>query len=121
VAYVQNGKPANYEAGKKVYTQVCMSCHMMDGKGIAGMNPTLVKTEWVTGEKKRLINIILKGQSEPITIDGEEYVIPMPAQPQLTDVQIADVLTYVRNSFGNKASAITPAEVKAVRSSAAKR
>jgi mono/diheme cytochrome c family protein len=64
VGYVQSGKPANYEAGKKVYTQVCMSCHMMDGKGIVGMNPTLVKTEWVTGDKKRLINIILKGQSD---------------------------------------------------------
>lgn len=115
VAYVQTGKPANYEAGKKVYTQVCMSCHMMDGKGIVGMNPTLSKTEWVTGDKKRLINIVLKGQSEPLTIDGEEYVIPMPPQPQLTDQQIADVLTYVRNSFGNKASAITAAEVKALR------
>ena len=118
VAYVQTGKPANYEAGKKVYTQVCMSCHMMDGKGIAGMNPTLSKTEWVNGDKKRLINIVLKGQAAPLTIDDEEYVIPMPAQPQLTDQQIADVLTYVRQSFGNKSSAITAAEVKKMRANA---
>jgi mono/diheme cytochrome c family protein len=115
VAYLQTGKPANYEAGKKVYSQVCMSCHMMDGNGIVGMNPTLSKTEWVNGDKKRLINIVLKGQSDPLEINGEEYVIPMPPQPQLTDQQIADVLTYVRNSFGNKSSAITAAEVKAVR------
>lgn len=115
VAYLQSGKPANYESGKKVYTQVCMSCHMLDGNGIVGMNPTLSKTEWVNGDKKRLINIVLKGQSEPLEINGEEYVIPMPAQSQLTDQQIADVLTYVRNSFGNKSSAITAAEVKAVR------
>jgi len=115
VGFVQTGKPTNYDAGKKVYSQVCMSCHMMDGKGIVGMNPTLSKTEWVNGDKKRLINIVLKGQAEPLEIDGEEYVIPMPPQPQLTDQQIADVLTYVRNSFGNKSSAITAAEVKAVR------
>ncbi|HSC55222.1 MAG TPA: cytochrome c [Phnomibacter sp.] len=114
-AFVQTTKPANYEAGRKVYTQLCMSCHQKDGKGIIGLNPTLVKTEWVLGDKKRLINIVLKGQSEPLTIDGEEYVIPMPPQPQLTDVQIADVLTYIRNSFGNKASVVKTTEVKAAR------
>lgn len=114
-AFLQTGKPGSYEAGRKVYTQVCIACHMADGKGISGMNPPLIKTEWVLGDKKRLINIVLKGIEEPLTIEGEEYVIPMPAQPQLTNQQIADVLTYIRNSFGNKASAVTAAEVKKVR------
>lgn len=114
-AYLQTGKPANFEAGKKVYNQTCLSCHMADGSGVPGLNPPLAKTEWVLGDKKRLINIILKGLNDPIEVNGEEYANPMPAQPNLTDQQIADVLTYVRNSFGNKATPVTAAEVKAQR------
>jgi mono/diheme cytochrome c family protein len=114
-AYLQTGKPANYEAGKKVYSQTCLACHMADGSGVPGLNPPLGKTEWVTGDKKRLINVILNGLNDPIEVNGEEYANPMPAQPNLTDQQIADVLTYVRNSFGNKATPVTAAEVKAQR------
>jgi mono/diheme cytochrome c family protein len=110
-----NSKPTNYEAGKKVYEQVCLSCHMADGSGVPGLNPPLQKTDWVTGDKKRLINVLLKGLNDAITVNGEEYANPMPAQASLSDQQIADVLTYIRNSFGNKATAITPAEVKALR------
>lgn len=111
-AYLQSDKPANFEAGRKVYNQACLSCHMTDGMGVPGLNPPLAKTDWVTGDKARLINVILLGLNEPIKIEGEEYANPMPAQPQLTDQQIADVLTYIRNSFGNKASATTVDEVK---------
>ncbi len=62
-----------------------------------------------------LKTFILKGLNDPIEIQDDEFHNPMPPQPQLTDQEIADVLTYVRNSFGNKASAVTPAEVKTVR------
>jgi mono/diheme cytochrome c family protein len=79
------------------------------------MNPPLIKTSYVLGDKKRLINVVLKGLNEEVEINGEYYDNPMPPQPQLTDQQIADVLTYVRNSFGNKASAVSVAEVKAMR------
>jgi len=58
---------------------------------------------------------MLKGMNEPIEIEDEEYHNPMPPHAQLSDQQIADVLTFVRNSFGNKASAVTPTEVKSVR------
>jgi mono/diheme cytochrome c family protein len=88
---------------------------MADGSGVPGLNPPLQKTDWVTGDKKRLINVLLKGLNDAITVNGEEYANPMPAQASLSDQQIADVLTYIRNSFGNKATAITPAEVKALR------
>jgi len=88
---------------------------MADGSGVPGLNPPLIKTQWVLGDKKKLINIVLKGFNDPITIDGEDYANPMPAQAYLTDQQIADVLTYVRNSFGNKATPVTAAEVKAQR------
>jgi mono/diheme cytochrome c family protein len=114
-AYLQASKPPRFEEGKKVYNTACLACHQADGAGVPGLNPPLTKTEWVNGDKKRLINIILKGMTQPIEIDGETYENVMPAQPTLTDQQIADVLTFVRNSFGNKGSAVTPAEVKALR------
>lgn len=102
--------------GKKVYEQNCLSCHQADGEGVPRMNPPLIKTNYVLGDKVRLITIVLKGLNEPITIDGEEYYNPMPAQTHLTNHQVADVLTYIRNSFGNKASIVTAEEVRQVRS-----
>ncbi|MCA6438441.1 MAG: c-type cytochrome [Chitinophagaceae bacterium] len=106
---------ASVQRGKKVYTQYCLACHQSDGGGVPRMNPPLQKTEYVLGDKKRLINIVLKGSNDPIEINGEEYVNPMASHAHLSDQQIADVLTFVRNSFGNKASAITPVEVKQAR------
>jgi mono/diheme cytochrome c family protein len=106
---------AQMDAGKKIYIKSCMVCHQNDGAGVPGLNPPLIKTDWVTGQKNRLINVILKGLEDPIEVNGEEYSNPMPPMPHLTDQEIADVLTYIRNSFGNKASAVTPAEVKALR------
>lgn len=113
--YQSSPDKAVMQRGKKVYDTYCLTCHQADGAGVPRMNPPLVKTTYVTGDKKRLINIILKGFNESVEINGDYYDNPMPAQPQLNDQQIADVLTYVRNSFGNKASVITVAEVKAER------
>ncbi len=101
--------------GQKVYETVCAVCHQPDGGGVPGMNPPLIKTEWVLGDKSRLIEIVLKGLKDKIEIDGESYENIMPANDYLTDQEIADVLTFVRNNFGNKASGIKPAEVKALR------
>lgn len=100
--------------GKAIYTQNCLTCHQADGGGVDGLNPPLSKTSWVLGDKTRIINVLLNGlQGEDI--DGEPYNNVMPSYDNLTDQQIADVLTFVRNSFGNKASAVKAAEVKAVR------
>lgn len=101
--------------GKKVYDVFCSSCHQADGSGVPRMNPPLIKTKYVLGDAKQLIKIILDGLNIPIEIDGEEYENPMASHSYLTDVQIADVLTFVRNSFGNKASAIYPKEIKLLR------
>ena len=101
--------------GKVVYGTFCLPCHQADGSGVPTMNPPLIKTSWVLGSKTVLVEQILKGSANKVEIDGEKFHGAMPAQVQLTDEQIADVLTYVRNSFGNKASMVTPAEVKAVR------
>ena len=113
--FSQPGLQASMQRGKKVYDTYCLTCHQADGAGVPRMNPPLIKTTYVLGDKKRLINIILKGFNESVEINGDYYDNPMPAQPQLTDQQVADVLTYVRNSFGNKGTAITLAEVKAER------
>lgn len=103
--------------GKKVYDITCIACHQPDGEGVQRMNPTLVKTKWVLGDKRALSKIVLNGlKGGEIEIDGDNFHNPMPPQGELlNDQQIADVLTYVRNSFGNKASAVTPAEVRAAR------
>jgi mono/diheme cytochrome c family protein len=101
--------------GTSVYATYCLACHQSDGSGVPNMNPPLIKTSWVLGSKTVLIHQVLKGSVGKVEIDGETFHNSMPPQPQLTDQQIADVLTFVRNSFGNKASIVTPAEVKVVR------
>ena len=90
----------------------CQACHQADGNGVPRLNPPLAVTVYVTGSKTRLIDIVLKGLTDPLEINGEDYNNPMAAHSFLTDQQIADVLTFIRNSFGNKAGAISVAEVK---------
>lgn len=111
----QGPDKAAMERGKKIYETFCLACHQADGSGVPGLNPPLTKTKWVLGDKKQLIIILLKGMDEPIEVNGEEYSNVMASHAFLKDPEIADVLTYVRNSFGNKASVVSAAEVKAVR------
>ncbi|HKH59648.1 MAG TPA: cytochrome c [Flavitalea sp.] len=106
---------ASIERGKTIYTTYCLACHQADGSGVPGLNPPLIKTKWVLGDKKQLITILLKGMDEPIEVDGEEYSNVMASHAFLKDQEVADVLNYVRNSFGNKATGLTAVEVKAVR------
>jgi len=100
--------------GEIVYKKYCISCHQPDGGGVPHMNPPLINTSYVLGDKEQLIKIVLNGLQNT-KIDNKTYTNPMPPLKALKDQEIADVLTYVRNSFGNKASAVTAAEVKAVR------
>ena len=111
----QSSLKSSISKGKIVYGTNCLTCHQVDGSGVPNMNPPLDKTKWVLGPKTTLINLVLKGSHGKVEIDGDTFSNTMPVQAHLTDQQIADVLTYVRNSFGNKASAVTPAEVKAAR------
>ena len=100
--------------GQLLYKAYCLACHQVDGSGVGTLNPPLVK-EWAGGDKKRIVQMILKSSIGKVTVDGDKFSNTMPAQPFLTDQQLADVLTYVRNGFGFKASAVTAAEVKAIR------
>lgn len=115
VTKVSSNLTSSITKGKAVYSRICVACHMADGLGVQRMNPPLNQTTYVLGDKNRLISIVLNGFSEDVEINGERYSNTMPAHDYLKDDEIADVLTYVRNSFGNKASAITLAEVKKVR------
>ncbi len=88
---------------------------MADGGGVPNMNPPLSKTSYVLGDKTRLIKVILNGLATGEEIEGETYTNVMPAHNFLKDQEIADVLSFVRNSFGNKAGVVSAAEVKSVR------
>jgi len=89
---------------------------MEDGKGTPDVFPPVAKADYLKKPVKELINIILLGQSGEITVNNKIYNGMMPAQAYLSDEQIADVLNYVRNSWGNKIPGIiTPAQVKALR------
>lgn len=101
--------------GKSVYRSNCTACHQKDGRGVQRVNPPLTNTEWVIGDKTRLINIVLDGFNEKIEVEGVKYNGTMMSFSYLSDEKIASVLTYVRQSFGNDASAISVDEVAAVR------
>ena len=102
--------------GKAVYAQYCLSCHQADGSGVPGMHPPLTPGSWVGNDSKELIAIMMKGLSGKIEVNGEVYKNFMPSHAQLTDEQLADVLSYVRSSFGNNFDPVTPEMVKKVRS-----
>ena len=106
------------DPGKAVYGQYCVACHQTDGKGMSGVFPPLTQTKWIEGDKTELISVILNGLQGAITVNGEEYNNVMPSHGFLSDEDIAAVLTYVRQSFGNSAGEITTAEVTQVRGSA---
>ncbi|MFZ6024617.1 MAG: c-type cytochrome [Bacteroidota bacterium] len=113
---IQPSIKPSLERGKTVYLQRCMACHQMDGGGVPRLNPPLDGASKVKGnDKLYLVRVIIKGMTERIELDGEYYDNNMSANPDLTDTQIADVLTYIRNNWSNKASVVTAAEVKAAR------
>ena len=100
--------------GEEVYNQYCASCHMPNGEGEEIICPPLAKTTYLK-DQKRAIGIVLNGQEGEITVNGKQYDVPMAAMDNLTDREVADVLNYVSNSWGNKYPMIKAAQVKAER------
>lgn len=107
--------------GKAIYSRegYCNTCHQPDGKGLSASGfPPLAGTPWVTGSEERLIKVVLNGLQGPIEVNGQKYAGQVPMTPfggLLNDEEIAAVVTYVRNSFGNNASVVTAEQVKKVR------
>lgn len=102
------------EFGKNTYMQTCFACHQAEGQGIPNAFPPVAKSDYLNADVTRAIDIVLHGLTGEITVNGEKYNSIMTAQA-LSDDEIANVLTYVYNSWGNSKKEVTPAMVKAVR------
>jgi glucose/arabinose dehydrogenase/mono/diheme cytochrome c family protein len=109
------------EAGAKIYATYCVACHQADGKGDAGRFPPLTSTRWVSGSKARLIDIVLNGLEGEIEVEGKMYNGVMPGNNFLSDEEVSQLLTYLRQNFGNHADAVTPEDVARVRANPPKR
>ena len=106
------------ERGAAVYQSVCGLCHQPTGYGVPNVAPPLAESSWVTGEPERLIRIALHGLYGEIEVNGQKWNLAMPGQgmnPLLDDAKLADVLSYIRNAWGNEAAPITAAQIAAVR------
>jgi mono/diheme cytochrome c family protein len=113
-----NQSTSSVQKGKEVYEANCMSCHQEQGEGIAGAFPALAKTGNLT-DKNKLVKIILQGMRGPITVKGVKYDGEL-ASISLTDKETADVINYIRNSWGNKAAMISIADVAAAKKAVVK-
>src|SRR5450432_855123 len=99
------------DSGKMIYAAHCITCHKVKGIDSTGLNPPLAGSKMVLGEKQPLIKIMLKGMAHE-DINGKKYEQIMEPFHALKDTELADVLTYIRNSFGNMASSVKTKDVK---------
>ncbi|HEV7867494.1 MAG TPA: c-type cytochrome, partial [Chthoniobacteraceae bacterium] len=100
--------------GEKIYTEKCLLCHQLTGQGAAPLYPPLAKSDWLMKDRARAIRVLCEGLAGTIVVNGETYSNAMPAQV-LDDSQVADVLTFVTNAWGNTAPAFSAEEVAAAR------
>ena len=105
------------ERGKKIFAANCATCHQMSGTGVAGQYPPLAGSEFVNGGTRRLGMIVLKGLQGPLNVKGAMYgsAVMQPWEKTLTDAKIADVLTFVRQEWGNTGGPVTPEGIAALR------
>ena len=101
--------------GQAVYSRTCIACHQPTGMGIPPVFPPLAGSEWVAKSTSIAIRNILHGMQGPITVKGVTYNSVMPAVTTLSEKEIADVVTYVSNSWGNTGPTVTEDEVKAIK------
>ncbi len=105
------------EKGKKIFSANCATCHQANGLGVAGQYPPLAGSEIVNGGSQRPVMIVLKGLQGPLTVKGQHYgsAVMQPWEKTLNDQKIADVLTYVRQEWGNAGSPVAKEGVAALR------
>ena len=102
------------EEGGRLYSQNCAACHQPEGQGIAGAFPPLAGSDYLLADSQRAIGVIVNGLSGPIVVNGETYNGVMPGV-LLSDSDIANILTFVLNSFGNEDGEIFAEDVARVR------
>src|SRR5262249_40207069 len=101
--------------GDTLYKTYCIGCHQAEGQGMPGTFPPLAKSDYLMGDASRVIETVLNGLNGPIQVNGENYNGTMPPMGHLKDEEIADILSYVRSSWGNAEAPIPAADVAAVR------
>ncbi len=106
---------AVHARGAQIYANTCVACHGLDGQGVAGAFPPLAGSSWVTGDPTVPIRIVMHGLAGPIEVNGAKYDSIMPPVVGLSDGDIASVVTYVRQTFGNDASPVSDSDVRSVR------
>ncbi len=89
--------------GKEIYKTYCLACHQSEGQGLAKLYPPLANSDWLKANPEKAVCGIRYGQYDPITVNGVQYNQIMPPIPTLSDLEIAEVITYVSNSWGNNA------------------
>jgi mono/diheme cytochrome c family protein len=115
------------DRGKVIYMQTCIACHQATGLGLPGAFPPLAGTEYTQGDARRMVAMTLKGVNPPLKVKDLVYQVPMPPLPTqfpmlADDTKLADVINYVRNSFGNKdEKGVSPAMIDEVRKEFAER
>jgi nitrite reductase (NO-forming) len=111
-------KEMQMEKGRRVYMQTCFACHQPTGLGLPGVFPPLAKSDYLMADRDRSIRALIKGLSGPITVNGKNFAGVMPPVA-INDDQVANVLTYIRNSWGNTGDAVTIDQVRQVRAQSA--
>jgi len=101
--------------GQAVYARTCIACHQPTGAGLPPVFPPLAGSEWITKSASIAVRNILHGMTGPVTVKGTTYNSMMPPVAGLSDKDIADVVTYVNNSWGNAGPVVTEAEVAAIK------
>ena len=101
--------------GQAVYSRTCIACHQPTGMGLPPVFPPLAGSEWIAKSASIAVRNIVNGMLGPVTVKGTTYNSMMPPVAGVTDKDIADVVTYVNNSWGNTGPVVTEAEVKAIK------
>src|SRR3984893_2316476 len=106
-----------HDRGKKIFAANCQTCHQANGEGVPGQYPPLAGSEFTNGGSQRMGMIVLKGLQGPVKVKGQQYGTAgmQPWGKNLTDKQIADVMTYERSDWGNSASPVTAEQIAALR------
>jgi len=108
------------KAGEEVYKVACIACHQATGEGMPGAFPPLAKSDYLLSNPERAVTVVVRGLTGEVTVNNVKYNSVMPAMTQLGDQQVADVVNYVLNSWGNKGGSVTVQRVAAERAAAAK-